>query len=40
MQGELVHRGDGMIVAKRWWASWSPQVMGWLGARGGALVGE
>ena len=35
-----MHRGDGMIVAKRWWASWSPQVMGWLGVRGGALVGE
>ena len=38
--GELVHRVDGVIVAKRWWASWIPQVVGWLGARGSALVGE
>ena len=26
--GELVHRGGGVIVAKRWWVSWGPQVVG------------
>ena len=28
MVGELVHRGGGVIVAKRWWVSWGPQVVG------------
>ena len=44
--GELVHRGGGVIVAKRWWVRWSLQVVGgwgkrkWLWPWGGALVGK
>ena len=28
VMSELVHRGDGVIVAKMWCVDWGPQVVG------------